>query len=127
MRHLLAFAAATILAAGPALADAPGDASGAGPSVGHARVHHGYRSAYGGRGTRVRGSFQGYGFAAGGPGYGPEPPYFDGTGGASPSGGFGGAPVALSLYREPYIGPGLVYNVPPQPFLRASNTISVRY
>lgn len=127
MRHLLAFAAAAILASGPVWADAPGGSFGAGRSHGTRHVHGSYRSGHGGRILRVRGAGYGYGVAAAGPGYGPEPPYFDGTGGASPSGGYGTAEVALSLYREAYIGHGLVYNVPPQPFLRASNVISVRY
>lgn len=125
MRHLLAFTAATILASGPVLADAPGTMSGAGLSPSFRPGHHGHRPAYGARRIRVRG--YGYGFAANGPVYGPEPPYFDGTGAASPSGGYGDAPIALSLYREAYIGRGLIYNVPPQPFLRSSNVISVRY
>ena len=127
MRHLLAFAAAAILSMGPALADAPGDQSGVGRLRAIRHLHHGYGPAYGARHLRVRGSGYGDGYAASGPGYGPEPPYYDGTGTASSSGAYGTAPVALSLYREAYIGPGLVYNVPPQPFLRPSNVISVRY
>lgn len=75
------------------------------------------------------------GFAvAAGPVYGREPRYYPGAGGASPNAGFGAlapVPVAVVGYREPYIGRGLIYNVPPEPtwavWSRRSEVISVRY
>ena len=70
-----------------------------------------------------------------GPVYGREPRYYPGAGGASPNAGFGAfAPTAVAVvgYREPYIGRGLIYNVPPEPtwvtaWSRRSNVISVNY
>lgn len=131
---LLALGAAA-LAGGPAAADAPPRdmakrpvlnrpvLAPLAPDSGHAmRVHRVHRRPH-----SVRAAI-----AAVGPGYGPEPPYFPGMGGASPNAGFGNAlPVQVTLYREAYIGRGLIYNTPPEPQGQASyahsNVISVRY
>lgn len=69
-------------------------------------------------------------FVPGGPGYGPEPVTYPGMGGALPSGGFMVSeplPVAVTLYREAYIGRGLIYNVPPLPGFASQPVISARY
>ena len=51
------------------------------------------------------------GYRSPGPSYGRMPPFFPGTGDAR--GHLDGAPVGLTLYREAYIGRGLIYNTPP--------------
>ena len=56
-----------------------------------------------------------------GPGYGPLPALYPGYDAAAPAG-----PVAISEYREAYIGRGLFYNTPPQPYFPAG-PISVKY
>ncbi len=41
---------------------------------------------------------------------------------------YGVAPAQIVEYREPYIGPGLVYNTPPDPFvIRRRDVIRARY
>lgn len=41
---------------------------------------------------------------------------------------FGVAPAEIVVYREPYIGRGLVYNTPPDPFsVRRQTVIRARY
>ena len=66
-----------------------------------------------------------FGSAYGGeisPQYGAKPPFFPGAGGAAPDG-----PVLLAEYREPYIGRGLIYNVPPDPFYRSGYVVRAKY
>lgn len=120
----LALAAAFAL---PAAADAPPDrgirsgtrdvSAGSHRWAGrsHARHaghrHHGFRT-----------------YSGPGPAYGPR--YYPGYGNASSNAGFGAlapAPVAVTLYREAYIGRGLIYNTPPEPHWRSSTVISVKY
>lgn len=126
------FAALVLAAASPSLADAPPDRGfarrpvpsrpdpilrGPAPSARYARAV---------RPRRVHGPI----FIPGGPAYGAEPAYFPGMGGGSPNAGFGAfdpVPVAVTQYREAYIGRGLIYNVPPQPHPGATDVISVRY
>ncbi|WP_375460504.1 hypothetical protein [uncultured Enterovirga sp.] len=127
----LAAALAAASAAAPALADAPPERAYRRPHVapfaiprpewtGPRRMRHGHRHP-------------GFAVAAAGPVYGREPRYYPGMGGASPNAGFGAvSPVAVVGYREPYIGRGLVYNVPPEPtwavgWSRRSNVVSVKY
>ena len=67
----------------------------------------------------------GFGPAHGGeipPHYGAKPPFFPGSGGAAPDG-----PVLLAEYSEPYIGRGLIYNVPPDPFYRSGYVVRAKY
>lgn len=41
---------------------------------------------------------------------------------------YGVAPAEIVVYREPYLGRGLVYNTPPDPFVvRRQTVIRVRY
>jgi hypothetical protein len=123
---LVALAAA--LAAGPAAADAPPAGWGRSPHsasrplppryapppprLGHRHAHH-HRQG-------------GYRIVASGPSYGALPPFFAGMGDAADH--LYGAPVRLTLYREAYIGRGLIYNTPPT--LDVPNggaVLSVRY
>lgn len=101
---LLAACAGALLSAAPAHADAPGDGFGYRP--------HGYRHAMPRRHVHVRRRhYGGYGGYVPGPAYGPTPPFFIGTGDGAAQ--LGGAPVRVTVYREAYIGHGLVYNTPP--------------
>lgn len=52
------------------------------------------------------------------PAYGAHPPFFPGAGHAAPDG-----PAVLAEYREPYIGRGLIYNVPPDPFFASATVV----
>lgn len=137
MRLLLAASAALLAAAAsPARADAPPDRGFARRPV-PSRLEAApalRRRAPDMRDVRIdrprRHDGTGPGFIPRGPRYGAEPPYFPGMGGASPNAGFGAfgpVPVAVTEYREAYIGRGLIYNVPPQPDFASSNVISVRY
>jgi hypothetical protein len=105
---VVAALAATCAAMGPALADAPPHGYGSrargwhSPAIRHAHpvrrhVRHGRHHGDGG-------------FVAG-PGYGPLPPFFAGTGAAADH--LHGTPVTVTVYREAYIGRGLIYNTPP--------------
>ncbi len=132
---LVAAALAILAAAAPAAADAPPDRSFARrpvPSRSAADIRFGYgperavrRPVYryhrhAGRGVPV---VPGYG-----QGYGSRPALYPGYGEASPNAGFGyGQPVAVTLYEEAYIGPGLLYNTPPRPYWPSQEVISVRY
>lgn len=114
-------------ASAPSLADASpeggyGRVRAARPYGWHGPRRHGWR-----RHGHGRGGFAG-GF--GGPVYGREPALYPGLDAGSPNSGFGALsprPVAVSEYREAYIGRGLFYNTPPQPYFPSSGTISVRY
>ena len=101
---LLAALAGAGLSAAPAQADAPGDGFG--------RAPYGYRHAAPRRHVHVRrrhyGGYAGY---VPGPAYGPLPPFFAGT--SDGAAHLHGTPVQMSVYREAYIGRGLVYNTPP--------------
>ena len=117
--------------AGTAFADAPPDArhpvpppgrvapyAGPAPGYGRPRYGHRYRPTYG-HAVMVRGSA-----------YGPEPRYYPGLGNASPNAGLGVSHpqlVAITQYREAYIGRGLFYNTPGEPPWPSRATISVRY
>lgn len=113
--------AATLIAAGSASADAPPDrAMGRYPVVRETMTYGAvpYRPH---RRRHVRSRGLGGGFAVG-PAYGPQPPLYPGYDLGAPSG-----PVAISEYREAYIGRGLFYNTPPQPYFPTSAVISVNY
>lgn len=134
MRVLLAAFVLLAAAASPVVADAPPDRGFARrPVPSHAEpiLRGPAPSPRYARAIRPR-RFHGPGpvFIPGGPAYGAEPAYFPGMGAGSPNAGFGAfdpVPVAVTQYREAYIGRGLIYNVPPQPSLGATNVISVRY
>lgn len=110
---VLAAAGAALSLAGPARADAPPPVRGYEPRA--APVVHPSRPRFRRHSHRVH---AGYRLSGAGPVYGAEPVYYPGAGGASPNAGFGAlapVPVAVSEYREPYIGRGLIYNVPGEP------------
>lgn len=119
MRISLAIAAlaAALLGSAPVLADAPvagfGRRPATTPRYAPARPH-GYDYRYGApRHHHHRHHHRRYGHAPVmvGPAPGPLPPFFPGMGdGAAP---LEGQPVGLTLYREAYIGKGLIYNTPP--------------
>ncbi|TDR85180.1 hypothetical protein [Enterovirga rhinocerotis] len=119
-----AFLVQAMLAASPALADAPpaGYRGHARPApayhrpsrLGHAPVRrHHRRYAASGRGYAI------------GPSYGGLPPFYPGEGAAASH--LQGAPVMMTLYREAYIGRGLIYNTPPQTSAPRGPVLSVRY
>lgn len=98
------------LASGPAFADEPAPGFGRRPI--HAAPAHGPRYApaprrYGYGAPQYR--HVGYRPVVAGPG--PMPPFYDGMGGAVDH--LANAPIHVSLYREAYIGRGLIYNTPP--------------
>ena len=112
MKMFFAALAALLFATMPAIADAPPDGFGRRPVVAHR--HHAPHYAppvrrYGYGGPRYR--HYGYRPVAAGPALGPLPPFFPGMG--SEAGHLHHAPVGLTLYREAYIGRGLLYNTPP--------------
>lgn len=62
--------------------------------------------------------------------YGAEPAYYHGTGGAVSNGeifAVRSARVQVVEYHEPYIGRGLLYNLPPEPLGRSAAIVSARY
>lgn len=114
MRISFAVAAlvAGCLSSGPTLADEPAPGFGRrpvhappghGPRYAPAPRHHGY--GYGAPRHRH------FGYRPVGVGAGPMPPFYDGMGGALDH--LADAPVRVTLYREAYIGRGLLYNTPP--------------
>ena len=105
--------AALLAGAAPAAADAPASGFGRRPAVAHRPLgplyappprHYGY-------GAPRHRHHGGYRAIAAGPSYGPLPPFFGGMG--NDAAHLTGTPVGLTLYREAYIGRGLIYNTPP--------------
>lgn len=125
LASLLASFVASLAAITPAAADAPSAGFGRravmaerGPAFRAPRMRrYGYaprhRHHYGHGGYRVAG-----------PSLGPLPPFFEGMGDGAAH--LEGAPVGLTLYREAYIGRGLIYNTPPT-LDRPASVLSVRY
>ena len=113
---VIAALAAALLNAAPAAADAPAPGFGRQPAA-H-RPHWAPPARRYGYGAPRRGHFgygaphrRHFGYAPVGPGLGPLPPFFVGTGDAAAH--LQGEPVGLTLYREAYIGRGLLSNTPP--------------
>ena len=132
MRNSLALAALMVglSVAAPAVADAPAG-FGRGPLVGHRPPPPRYAPprhyGYGAPRHRHHGHGGHYGYRAG-PAVGPLPPFFSSHGDAAAH--LEGAPVGLTLYREAYIGRGLIYNTPPtldRPGLGYGPVLSARY
>ena len=121
LKHMFCVIALALATTTPALADGMVDGPHGG---GWARGGHGY--GHGRRGprhhaVRHRGHAGGWGYGGHGGGYGGGH-FYAGAGAGAPFG-----PAVVAEYREPYIGKGLIYNVPPDPWAYMSGVISAKY
>lgn len=118
---VIATLAASLAAIVPASADAPDSGFGRRPAL----VHRG--AAFSPPAMRRDGYAPPHrhgGYRAAGPSPGHLPPFFQGMGDGAAH--LEGARVGLTLYREAYIGRGLIYNTPPT-LDRPTTVLSVRY
>lgn len=136
-RFVLTASAATLVAlalVSPARAGGMYVDDGYGAHVG-AASHHGWRRAHAAPGWRSDRHHAWDAAVSAGTlnvtaTYGAEPAYYRGTGGARSNGeifAVRSARVQVVEYHEPYIGRGLLYNLPPEPFGRSAAVVSARY
>lgn len=119
---VVAALAASLAAIVPAAADAPAAGFGRRPVM--AERGPTFRTPPRRYGYAPRHRHDHGGYRVAGPSLGPMPAFYQGTGEGAAH--LEDAPVGLTLYREAYIGRGLIYNTPPT-LDRPVSVLSVRY